>query len=180
MSLGILLKRHRKDRSLTLRAVASRAGISDGFLSQVENDVKTPSLPTLMNICDAMAIDVGELLSEVRNEERLYVVRKSEWDEVDLPHTGFATRRFCPPEKRSLIDSALLFIEPGVSIPVRKNLKSSQEILCVLQGSVELSQGDEKVVLDQGDSAHYWSLPERQAVVNQGSGRAVVLWVGTI
>lgn len=180
MSLGTLLRRHRKEHSLTLRTVAERAGVSEGFMSQVENDVKSPSVSTLMNICDAIEVEIGDLLTQVKNQERLFVIRQKEWEEVDLPHTGFATRRFSPPEERTVMDSGLLFIEPGMSIPVRKNIKNGQEILCVLRGSLELVHGEKKVSLGPGDSAFFWTDPERQAVTNPNGEIAVVLWVGTM
>lgn len=180
MNLGSLLRRHRKGNKLTLKAVAEKAGVSEGFMSQVENNVKSPSLGTLLNICEAVGADAGELLNQLKKQERLFVVSRAEWEEVDLPHTGFATRRFCAPQDRTVIDSAVLFIEPGKSIPVRKNIKNGQEILCVLQGSLELRHGDQVVNLAEGDAAHLWTEPRAQAVANRGEGLAVVLWVGTM
>ena len=180
MNLGTLLRRHRKGQKLTLKAVAERAGVSEGFMSQVENNVKSPSLSSLMNICQALGVDVGELLNQLKNQEGLFLFQKSEWGEVDLPHTGFATRRFCPPDERTVIDSAMLFIEPGKAIPVRKGLKNAQEVLCVLQGSLELEHGDKKITMLPGDVVHFWADPQRQLVKNPGEEMAVVLWVGTM
>jgi len=180
LNLGILLRRHRKEKKLTLKTVAERAGVSEGFMSQVENNVKTPSVSTLMKICEAVGADVGGLLNQLKRQEGLFLVKKEEWDDVDLPHTGFATRRFCPPEQRSVIDSAILFIEPGKSIPVRKGVKNGQEVLCVLQGELELVRGQRVVRLTQGDAVHFWTEPQRQAVTNCGQGLAVVMWVGTM
>lgn len=180
MNLGTLLRRQRKEHKLTLRVVAERAGVSEGFLSQVENNVKTPSVTTLMHICDAVGSDAGALLKELRNQQRLHLVLRSEWEEVDLPHTGFATRRFCPPEQRSVIDSAMLFLEAGKSLPVRKNIKNGQEVLCVLSGELELVHGEERVRLAAGDAAHFWSEPQDQEVKNTGDELAVMIWVGTL
>ncbi|MEW5721698.1 MAG: XRE family transcriptional regulator [Thermodesulfobacteriota bacterium] len=180
MSLGSLLRRRRKEKGLTLRSVAEKAGVSEGFLSQVENDVKSPSLDTLMSICSALEADAGEIFRRLQSQERLFLVRRSEWSEVDLPHTGFATRRFVHPENRSVIDSAVLFLEPGRSLPVRKNVKNGQEILCVLEGSLHLVHGDQEITLGQGDAAHVFTDPEKQSITNRGRKRAVVLWVGTI
>ncbi len=180
MNLGTILRRHRKEQRLTLRAVAERAGVSEGFMSQVENNVKSPSLDTLINICDALGVDAGRLLDQLQNKERLFLIRQGEWEEVELPHTGFATRRFCPPQDRSVIDSAMLFIEPGKSIPVRKNLKNGQEILCVLRGALELVQGEQTIRLGVGDSVHFWSDPQRQSITNVSGEQAVAMWVGTL
>ena len=180
VNLGSLLRHHRKDKKLTLKAVAEKAGVSEGFMSQVENNVKGPSVVTLMKICQAMDLNPGELMDQLQNQEDLYLVTKGEWAEVDLPHTGFATRRFCPPEARSIVDSALLFIEPGKAIPVRKNVKNGQEVLCLLQGALELIHGDKVVSMVQGDAVHLWSRSEHQLVSNNGDELAVVLWVGTL
>lgn len=180
MNLGNLLRRHRKEKGLTLKAVAEKAGVSEGFMSQVENNVKTPSIASLMNICEAMGANAGTLLLQFKNQERLFLIYRNEWDDVELPHTGFVTRRFCPPESRTIIDTALLFLEPAKSIPVRKEIgKNTQEVLCVLQGSLELVHGDKVVYLAEGDAVHLWSEPQRQVVTNNGHEMAVVLWVGT-
>jgi uncharacterized cupin superfamily protein len=72
-------------------------------------------------------------------------------------------------------------MEPGSCIPGRKNLKHSQEILCVLKGTVELICGDEIVNLFEGDAVHYyWSAPEQQVIANKSNSMAVVAWVGTL
>ena len=60
------------------------------------------------------------------------------------------------------------------------HIKNSQEVLCVLRGSVELIHGDERITLSEGDAVHYWSVPEKQLVTGRSKGRAAVLWVGTL
>ncbi len=180
MNLGNLLRHHRKEKGATLRSVARKTGVSEGFLSQVENNVKSPSVETLINICAALEINVGDVINQAKNHKRLSVVRKEEWNEVDLPHTGFATIRFSPPTERSVIDSAILFLEPGRDIPVRKDIKNGQELLCVLKGRVELIHPEEKIELREGDTIHRWSEPRGQKVINNSRRQAVVLWVGTL
>ena len=180
MNLGALLRKCRKEKKMTLRAVAEKAGVSEGFMSQVENNVKSPSVDSLIKIGEAIGVNIGDLLNQLQNRESRFVVRKSEWDEIDLPHTGFATRRFCPPEDRTVLDSAVLFLDPGKSLPVRKDVKNGQEILCVLKGRLEFRQGGALVELVEGDAAHFWSEPDKQVITNVGTGLAVVLWVGTL
>ncbi len=180
MNLGSLLRWHRKQNRLTLKAVAEKVGVSEGFMSQVENNVKSPSLDTLIKIGEAIGVDAGELLNQLKEKERQFLIRQGEWDDIDIPHTGFATRRFCGPQDRSIIDSAILVIEPRKTIPVRKNLKNGQEILCVLQGSLELVQGERVVRLEKGDAIHFWSEPQKQRITNVGQELAVALWVGTL
>lgn len=180
MNLGSLIRKHRKERKLTLKSVAEKSGISEGFLSQVENSVSSPSVDKLMSICNAIGTTAGDLLNRINKSEKLVILRKSEWDEFEIPHTGFLTRRFFAPENRSVIDSAILVVKPEKSIPVRKNIKNGQELLCVLKGAVELVHGEQILLLTEGDSVHYWSDPDKQQITNRNKELAIVLWVGTL
>ena len=180
MNIGTLIRKARKERKLTLKAVGEKASISEGFLSQVENDVSSPSVDTLVRICTALGIDAGDLLTQIGKQEKIIIIRKPEWDDIEVPHTGFVTRRFFRPEDRSVIDSSILAIDPGKSIPARKNIKNGQELLCVLKGSVQLILSDEMHTLAQGDSVHFWSNPANQRITNNSSNISFVLWVGTI
>ena len=180
MNLGAVLRKERKKRKLTLKVVSEKAGISQGLLSQIENDVSSPSVDPLVNICSAIGVEAGHIIKQAKKQERLVVIRRSDWEDVDFPPSGFVTRRFLSPENRSVIDSSVLAIQPGGSIPVRKNIRNGQETLCLLEGSVELVHGDDVVELHAGDSVHFWSLPERQRINNTSKSVAVVFWVGTV
>jgi uncharacterized cupin superfamily protein len=108
------------------------------------------------------------------------LIRKGEWNDIDIPHTGFITRRFFSPENRKLIDSAILVIEPGKSIPVRKDIKNGQELLCILKGSLNLEHGERIIHLHDGDTVHYFANPKRQSITNGNDDLAIALWVGTM
>lgn len=180
MNIGTLIRRYRKEQKLTLKDVAEKASISEGFLSQVENDVNSPSVNTLIRICNALGVEAGDLITQVSKKKKIITIRKTDWEDVDLSHTGFATQRFFPPEDREIIDSSVLVLEPGKSIPARKNIKNGQEVLCVLEGKIELELGEETHSLGKGDAVHFWSNPERQEITNANSKVSFVLWVGTV
>jgi transcriptional regulator with XRE-family HTH domain len=180
VNLGALIRKNRKERKLTLKTVAEKAGVSEGFLSQVENSVSSPSVDTLVSICAAMGVSAGDLLNQAGTQENLVVIHKAEWDDIEIPKAGFVTRRFIPPESRSVIDTAVLLLKPGTRIPVRKNVKNGQEVLCVLRGSLELVHGDHIVPLAEGDAAHFYAYPPKQSITNNSKSVTVVLWVGTI
>ena len=180
MNLGTSIRKCRRERKLTLKVVAERASVSEGFLSQVENDVNSPSVDTLIRICSAIGVNAGDLISQVSKQKKIVLIRKSEWDEIDFSHTGFVTRRFFSPDDRTIIDSSILVVEPNKSIPVRKNIKNGQEILCVLKGSIELMLSEETFALIEGDCVHFLSNPESQKITNTSTTTSFVLWVGTL
>ena len=63
--LGAALRRHRKSQQRTLRDVAGRAGVSLGYLSEVERGVKEASSELLASICGALGVPIPDLLVEV-------------------------------------------------------------------------------------------------------------------
>ncbi|MCX7678045.1 MAG: XRE family transcriptional regulator [Spirochaetes bacterium] len=180
MDLGTILRLKRKEKKLTLKAVATKAGISEGFLSQIENNVNSPSVDTLLNICAAIGCDAGEVIQLAQDQERISIVRKKDLSDVDIPHVGFATKRFFPPESRRTIDSAVLLIDPGVSIPARKGVRNGQEVLCLVEGSLELTYEDKIILLNEGDMVHFWTEPGKQHITNRFKSRAIALWIGTM
>jgi len=63
--LGAVLRRHREEQRRTLRAVAAEAGVSLGYLSEVERGVKEASSELLASICGALGVRLPEVLVEV-------------------------------------------------------------------------------------------------------------------
>ena len=63
--LGAALRRHREGQHRTLRSVAADAGVSLGYLSEVERGVKEASSELLAAICRALTVSLPEILVEV-------------------------------------------------------------------------------------------------------------------
>ncbi len=59
INIGMRIRNIRKQRGLNSKELASKIGVSAGFLSQLENDVKSPSLETLEQICTALDISLS-------------------------------------------------------------------------------------------------------------------------
>jgi len=53
--IGDNIKRIRLKRGMTLKALAKAVGIHTGYLSNVENNKRMPSIPVLMAIAEALA-----------------------------------------------------------------------------------------------------------------------------
>ncbi|HWC35652.1 MAG TPA: helix-turn-helix transcriptional regulator [Mycobacteriales bacterium] len=66
--LGDVLRRHRILQSRTLRDVSSAAGVSLGYLSEVERGRKEASSELLAAICGALDISLSEVLREVSDD----------------------------------------------------------------------------------------------------------------
>jgi transcriptional regulator with XRE-family HTH domain len=68
--LGNTLRGHRLAQRRTLRDVSGAARVSLGYLSEVERGQKEASSELLASICDALDVELADLLAEVSSELR--------------------------------------------------------------------------------------------------------------
>ena len=69
--LGNTLRGHRMRQRRTLRDVSGAARVSLGYLSEVERGQKEASSELLASICDALELELADLLAEVSLELRV-------------------------------------------------------------------------------------------------------------
>lgn len=60
MEIGQRIKQLRVMKGLTQEELADRAELSKGFISQVERDLTSPSIATLMDILQCLGVSVSE------------------------------------------------------------------------------------------------------------------------
>ncbi|MDN6680524.1 MAG: helix-turn-helix domain-containing protein, partial [Yaniella sp.] len=61
-ALGRRLRAVREQNRLTIDQVASFTGLSKGFLSRVERDLTSPSVASLVAICQVLGVPPGQML----------------------------------------------------------------------------------------------------------------------
>lgn len=65
MTLGAELRNARQEADLTQEQLAFAAGVDRTYISQLENDHKSPTVDILFRLCDALGIAASELLKRV-------------------------------------------------------------------------------------------------------------------
>ncbi|MGY2081627.1 helix-turn-helix domain-containing protein [Modestobacter sp. SYSU DS0657] len=86
--LGTTLRGHRLRQRRTLRDVSGAARVSLGYLSEVERGQKEASSELLASICDALDVELADLLAEVSLEMRLAEPARRTVRPVALPVPG--------------------------------------------------------------------------------------------
>ena len=94
--LGNTLRGHRLRQRRTLRDVSGAARVSLGYLSEVERGQKEASSELLASICDALDVELADLLAEVSLEMRLAEPGRRRVRPVALAGVGAGARRGMP------------------------------------------------------------------------------------
>jgi len=94
--LGNTLRGHRLRQRRTLRDVSGAARVSLGYLSEVERGQKEASSELLASICDALDVELADLLAEVSLEMRLAEPARRPVRPVALAGVGAGVRPGAP------------------------------------------------------------------------------------
>ncbi len=174
-TLGPLLRKRRRLLGLTLRQLCDRAGLSVGYLSQVENDKAVPTLGTLAQIASALDIGLDYFVAQPEPADALS--RAKSRPRFSLPGSPVAYEALGSDYPGSELSSYILHVPPGyVSETVTHD---GEEIIFVLDGAIEQTLGGEIIALHAGDSLHY-SGAVPHAYANRSEGPARLIWTGTL
>lgn len=173
MSIGDKIKRLRLRLNLTQEELADRTELSKGFISQLERDLTSPSIATLMDILEALGTNLSEFFRE-QNAEKVVFAPDDMFVKEDERHT---VRWLVPNAQKNALEPILVEIAPGGST-YKDDPHEGEEFGYVLSGAITLMLGDEAYKIKKGGSfcfkptsVHYIS--------NLGKKEASVLWVST-
>src|SRR5579871_515408 len=174
--VGPRLREVRRARRRTLRDVATHAGISEGFLSQIERDRANASVATLRRIARVLGVSMSDLFhSEVGGPP--LALRAARRPELAFGTFGRKWLLTLAPDRE--LDAFLAEFDPGGSTGGEPYTHGdSEELLIVLEGQVVLELDGQIHELDVDDSIVYRSsVPHRLA--ERVGARARVLFVTT-
>jgi transcriptional regulator with XRE-family HTH domain len=174
-SLGMRLRQRRRQLGLTLKEVADAAGLSVGFISQIERGIATPSLSSLVSVSRALRMEVGEFLSQPRGEEAL--TRHDKRPLYAIGGNSLSYERVSSAFPGNVLRSVIIHEAPGHrSEPIAHE---GEELMFVLEGTITVEVDGERSILETGDSIHFPS-SRIHSTWNHSDRPATILWVGTM
>lgn len=149
--VGALIRRTRESRGQTLEALATRAGVSPGLLSQVERGMGNPSFRTLHKVAGALHLRVADLMSEV-DPERQIVVRADERRVLEVAGLRY---ELLVPDLSGQLEVLATTLPPGFSNEQHPFDHEGEECVVVMSGGVTVTVGDQSHDLAAGDAVTY-------------------------
>ena len=175
-NLGSTVRTLRKERKLTVRALAASTGVTSGFISQLEHGRVMPSVATLVKLADVLDAHVGDLFN-VRLP-RTRIVRHDSRPRFEYPDLGVLDE-IVSADPNEKLEVLLGYIKSsGGSGDELYTHGAESEFVMVLSGELELLLGDERHLLAKGDAITFsGDIPH--GYVNRGSETVEVVWVMT-
>jgi transcriptional regulator with XRE-family HTH domain len=154
VELGERIRAIRQLRRRTLKEIATAAGISESFLSQLERGRTNATIATLQRLATALGIEVSDLFSTGSSRPR--VIRREAREFVAWGSQG--RKALLTPKPFHSLEVVVARFEPGGSTGDEPYTHGdSEELLIVVEGSVHVQLGTEIHDVTAGDSVHYQS-----------------------
>lgn len=173
VEIGQRIKQLRVMKGLTQEELADRAELSKGFISQVERDLTSPSIATLMDILQCLGVSVSEFFTEEPEEQIVftkedYFIKKDEENENTIEW-------IVPNAQKNQMEPILLKLEPGGSTDP-DNPHEGEEFGYVLNGAVTIHLGNKVYRAKKGETFYYVSGKQHYLTSKVG---ATVLWISS-
>lgn len=173
MEIGKKLKKFRNQNNLTLEELASRCELSKGFLSQIENDLTSPSIATLNDIVEVLGTDLSSFFKDDKEDKVIFTNEDYFVDEQDDKIVNWIV----PNAQKNEMEPILLeLFENGESDEIIPH--EGEEFGYVLEGKVTLMMGNQKLKLKKGQT-FYLTGEEVHSLKNENKQVAKVIWVCT-
>lgn len=175
--VGEQIRELRKVKGLTLQQVADAAGISVGYLSQIERNQSKLPIGVLRKVSDTLGVHMSWFfhVSDSPADEKDVVVRANRRRKFRFPGIGIE-EELLSPNLSGQLEMLMSTVEPGADSG--NYAHEGVEAGLVVSGRLDLWVADRHFQLEEGDSFSFKST-EVHRCANTGSVPAKVVWVIT-
>ena len=175
MEIGAKLKDLRVQNGLTQEELADRAELTKGFISQVERDITSISIATLVDVLECLGTNLKEFFSDM--EEEKIVFRKEDSFLSENQENNTSIRWIVPNAQKNDMEPIITTLEPGAATDP-DDPHPGEEFGYVLSGTIMVHWGQKKYKAKKGE-CFYYRAEVAHFLENAGKTKAEVLWVST-
>ncbi len=171
VQIGAKLRSSRQAQGLTLEQLAAASDLTKGFISRIERDETMPSVPTLVQLCQALSLPIGSLFEE----PDVQLVGLADAPRINMGGIG-ADERLVTPRAEERVQVLRSSVEPrGSGGDELYTVSCDVESLHVVAGEVGVQFADREVTLAPGDTLTF---PGRTPHTwRAGEAGAEIVWI---
>lgn len=174
MNFGGKIKDIRILQGLTQEELAQRSELTKGFISQVENNIASPSITSFLDILDALGISPSDFFQD--KEEKI-VFKDEEFSEYIDEEKGYTINWLVPNAQKNHMEPTYIEISPNGSSE-ELSPYDGEEFGFVLKGEVELLIGNNSYKVKEGES-FYFKANKNHVLKNNKNKVAKIIWVSS-
>lgn len=173
MDIGNKIKSLRLQCALTQEELADRCDLTKGYISQLENDLTSPSIETLKDILSALGTNLRKFFSEESEQKIVY----TEQDYIAKNTPGMKFTWLIPDSQKNMMEPTVMHLKAGKET-TQDLPHEGEEFGFVLDGDIKIVLGSREYNCKKG-SSFYYKCDRIHYIVNTGTKMAKVLWIST-
>jgi len=179
LHIGKKIRELRKSAGLVLQDLSNRTGLSKPLLSQIEKEVVSPPIATLLKISKALNVNISFFFQDGDPEEKVVVVRKDESRVIDSRHfgreeSGYYYEALAYKKSRKYMEPFLVEFKKKKAGKLSYFSHEGEEFLYLMEGRLEFRTENHHLILDPGDSLYFESsLPHAYRALGRKNARAL-------
>ncbi len=154
--IGKILKLFREKTGQNQGDIASKAGISISMLSQIERGIVSPSIDTLVAVCDTLGLDPADLFKRLSTDRPIRIHHPKE--RLRMVQGGIRYEQLMTSMQGTYqVEMFLIEVESGYKTTLSTEGHEGVEIGFVLEGMAILTVDNEQHRIADGDSVYFSS-----------------------
>ena len=174
MVLGEKIKNLRLSCALTQEELADRCELTKGYISQLENDLTSPSIATLIDILSALGTDLKEFFSDSGTEEKVSF-NKNEF--IEKITDGYILNWVVPNAQKNAMEPVHMVLHGGAKTD-DDFPHEGEEFGFVIKGEIILKLGKRNIKVKKGES-FYFTPKTVHSIINGKDTDAEFIWVSS-
>lgn len=172
MDIGHRMKELRIQYGLTQQDLADRSELSKGFISQLERNLTTPSIGTLLDIIQCLGTTPAEFFTD--DEPEQIVFSPQDYFEKNYKKRGCTVEWLIPNAQKNAMEPVLMTLSPGGKSETMLP-QESEEFGYVLHGSVRLHYGTRTYIVRSGESFYFTA--DKKHSIEACEEEAALIWI---
>jgi transcriptional regulator with XRE-family HTH domain len=172
VAIGSRIRAARQSQRLTIEQVADATGLTKGFLSRVERDLTSPSVASLVTLCQVLSISIGDLFAVPET----HLTRAGEGPRISLGGEGIVERLLTARSERRLQILGATIGPFGKGESELYAVDCDVDVLYIISGELTLIMSQESYDLKAGDTLSF-SGREPHTWENHSATPVEALWV---
>lgn len=173
MELGAKLRDMRQQKNLTQEELADRCELTKGYISQLENDLTSPSIATLIDLLNALGSNLSDFFHEEAEEKIVF----TQEEYIEKRSDGMLFNWVIPNAQKNAMEPVLVELEAGSETQVDFP-HEGEEFGYVLEGRIAIVRAGKSVPARKGES-FYFTANKEHYIINKGKNKAKFIWVST-
>jgi transcriptional regulator with XRE-family HTH domain len=181
LHIGKKIRDLRKKAGLVLQDLSNRTGLSKSLLSQIEKEVVSPPIATLLKISKALGVNISFFFQDDDSEKRVILVRSNESKVIDSRYfgreeSGYYYEALAYKKSKKYMEPFLVEFKRKKAEKLSYFSHEGEEFIYLLEGTLEFRTETEQYVLYPGDSLYFESsIPHAYRAMGRRNAKALTV-----